>query len=207
MNPIPILFFILLVIITLQANQSHAGSVTNDNDLINKACDHALYKEFCKASLLSAPGSKQANLSGLDIIELKLALSNASNINQFINGLLKNTSNDPFVRQCLEDCSENYQDAIDQLNNSLAALGSERYNDVNTWVSAAMTDADSCEDGFKEKPGHVSPLTSRNTMFSHLCSNVLAITNVLAGIEPHDAIPPLMRKWTPDEYRDIGIKT
>ncbi|KAG7968450.1 hypothetical protein I3843_08G155400 [Carya illinoinensis] len=57
---------------------------------------------------------------------------------------------------------------------------SKKYSDVLTWVSAAMTNSGSCEDGLKEM-GKASPILSLSTTFSQLCSIVLALTNKLAG--------------------------
>ncbi|KAF2309922.1 hypothetical protein GH714_005649 [Hevea brasiliensis] len=87
---------------------------------------------------------------------------------------------DEFIQQCLSDCPEIYQDAIDQLKDSIVALDSKAFNDVNTWVTAAMTDVESCEDGFKEKPEIAPPLTDMDKRFSQLCSASSAITNLLA---------------------------
>ncbi|KAF8401431.1 hypothetical protein HHK36_012370 [Tetracentron sinense] len=101
----------------------------------------------------------------------------SQHINQFLE-----TETDPYVQQCLNDCSENYLDAIEQIDDSLAALDSKGYNDVNTWVTAAMSDAESCEQGFKDGASHVSVLHDKNAIFGQLCSNALAITNLLAGV-------------------------
>ncbi|RVW97864.1 hypothetical protein CK203_021174 [Vitis vinifera] len=71
--------------------------------------------------------------------------------------------------------------ALDRIEDSLKALESKGYNDVNTWVTAAMADAESCEEGFLDRPGHKSPLTGRSTIFNQLCSTALTITNFLSG--------------------------
>lgn len=174
-------FFLLPLTLFLTLNPSQVLSANETGiDLIRKTCDHTLYKSLCMSSLQSDPNSLKTDLKGLATIAINLAKANATDTSEQINKLF-NTTTDPFIQDCLTDCSENYADAVDQLGNSIAALDSKAYNDVNTWVTAAMTDADTCEEGFTAEPGHKLVLGDRNTVFSQLCSNVLAITNLLAG--------------------------
>ncbi|KAJ9185953.1 hypothetical protein P3X46_005521 [Hevea brasiliensis] len=164
-----ILFFFLLVL----AIPTHQTS-----DLVTKTCDQTLYKDLCNSALASAPESEVTDVQSLAKFALKMTSLNAVEIHKRIS-LLFNTSSDEFIKQCLTDCSEIYTDATDQLEDSMVALDFKSYNDVNTWVTAAMTDAQSCEDGFNEKSGIVSPLSDINKKFTQLCSISLAITNLL----------------------------
>uniref|UniRef100_A0A5B6YJ25 Putative pectinesterase inhibitor-like n=1 Tax=Davidia involucrata TaxID=16924 RepID=A0A5B6YJ25_DAVIN len=182
MNSVSSSFFVLLVILTLWPLQVYAADETNGNDLINKACERALFKDFCKSSLQSSPESKHASLNDLAKISLNLALSQGNAVHNHVKDLLSTTTPEPKLKQCLEDCSNNFEEAVDQLEDSIAALGSKGYSDVNTWVTAAMSDAESCQNGFQDQQIHNSPLTEKSTTFSKLCSNVLAITNQLAGM-------------------------
>ncbi|XP_062085430.1 pectinesterase inhibitor-like [Humulus lupulus] len=144
-------------------------------DLISDACSKALYKDLCEKTLRADPSSSGATVDGLAKIALKAASSSAKTIQGQITTLLR-TAKDKAVIAALNDCTENYDGANEQLGDSLKAMVAKHYSDVNTWVTAAMTDGDSCEDGFKSG---TSPLTQANTNFGHLCSNVLAITNQL----------------------------
>ncbi|KAK1308189.1 hypothetical protein QJS10_CPA09g00012 [Acorus calamus] len=89
------------------------------------------------------------------------------------------SSNDSYINQCLSDCLNEYSDAVNNLRQSSTALEEQSYMDANEFVSAAMTDSDTCEDAFGEKPGYESPLTERNDYFAKLCSNSLAIAKLL----------------------------
>ena len=171
MNPIS--FFCFVTILSLSFHQ--ISRVESSDDLITQTCSKTLYKDLCEKTLRADPGSNGANVEGLAKIALKAADSSAKTIEKQITNLLKTTS-DKSVKEALEDCSENYDAASEQLGDSLEALDAKHYADVNVWVTAAMTDADSCEDGFQSGS---SPLTKANTNLSHLCSNVLAITNQL----------------------------
>jgi pectinesterase inhibitor-like protein len=192
MNSISCFFFVLLltlwsyqILATIEVETptpttAKATAEPKGSDLIAKTCERTLYKDLCKASLYSITNSNQADLHGLAGLALKLAARNATNISKDITNLL-NKNSDPVMQQCLSDCSENYIDAIDQIRDSLAALDSKGYNDANTWVTAAMSDADSCEQGFDDQGAQESPLKANSTTFSQLCSNALAIINLLAG--------------------------
>ncbi|PON42638.1 Pectinesterase inhibitor domain containing protein [Parasponia andersonii] len=171
MNPISIFCFVTLLSFCFH----QIPLVESSDDLITQTCSKTLYKDLCEKTLRADPGSKGAKVEGLAKIALKAAASNAKTIQSQIASLLKTTS-DKQVKEALEDCSDNYDGASEQLSDSLGALEAKRYADVNVWVTAAMTDGDSCEEGFESG---TSPLTQANTNFGHLTSNVLAITNQL----------------------------
>ncbi|XP_058083890.1 pectinesterase inhibitor-like [Magnolia sinica] len=170
------LHFFLLLSLTF----SFVGPTFGDTELIQNTCKQTLYNDLCVSSLTSDPASSTADLPSLAIIALKLAYASALNMEKVIEDQSKVTT-DPFMQQCLSDCTENFLDAIDQVEDSISALDSKGYSDVNTWVTAAMADSESCEEEFKDQPGYQSPFTAQNEEFQKLCSNALAITNLLSG--------------------------
>ncbi|KAE8010266.1 hypothetical protein FH972_006651 [Carpinus fangiana] len=171
MNAISCSKVFLVLLVTLLPNQ-----ILADQKLIASACDKTLYKQLCTKTLQKDPEGRKATTSeALSKVALKHATSAATQIHDQVISLLKRSSGN---KQALKDCKENYEDALYQLGRSTTALASKRYNDVNTWVSAAMSDADSCDEGFNDVRAK-NPLGSEGTTFSHLCSIVLAITNQL----------------------------
>ncbi|KDP23455.1 hypothetical protein JCGZ_23288 [Jatropha curcas] len=157
-------FFLAMV------SSSHQASV-----LVTQSCQKTLYKDFC----LSALGSVQAtDLQSLTKAALNIESSKGTGILKLTADLIKKSS-DPVLKSALTDCSEDYDNALDEIKDSLRAIEAKSYGDVKTWVSAAMTYSGSCEDGFKEKPGLKSPLTTVNTEFNQLCSIILTFTNLL----------------------------
>ncbi|EXB56094.1 Putative invertase inhibitor [Morus notabilis] len=147
-------------------------------DLISQTCGQTRFKDLCEKTLRGDPGSKSADIHGLAKIALKATSTNAKVVQSQISKLQKSTT-DKYTLQALKDCAENYEGASEQLSDSLTVIESKHYADVNTWVTAAMSDSDSCEDGFK--PG-TSKLTALNNNFFQLCSNVLAIVNQAASV-------------------------
>ncbi|XP_077226937.1 putative invertase inhibitor [Tasmannia lanceolata] len=172
--------FLLLILLFTLSIPPNIIATKPGKDLIHETCKHTLYYDTCVASLQSSSESQTADLQGLASIALHAAADSAIETSNHIALLLNNTT-DSFIQQCLSDCSENYLDAIDQIEDSIAALDSKGYNDVNVWVTAAMSDSDTCEEGFKEQPGYKSMLTDNSAEFYKLCSNALAITKLLSA--------------------------
>ena len=64
--------------------------------------------------------------------------------------------NDLSSKQALQDCQELLSDAIDQLSASFRLPNREikaKIDDLRTWLSAALTDQDTCLDSLEETGG------------------------------------------------------
>ncbi|KAE8665110.1 putative Plant invertase/pectin methylesterase inhibitor superfamily protein [Hibiscus syriacus] len=91
----------------------------------------------------------------------------------------------------LQDCVEEISDSIDEIKRSVAEMDESggksfafRISDIQTWVSAALTDDDTCMDGFSENAidGVVKDkLRTAIKKVAHLTSISLAIVNRYAG--------------------------
>ncbi|XP_022970023.1 pectinesterase inhibitor 7-like [Cucurbita maxima] len=173
MKPISVAVAVL-VVVSLCSFQAQG-----DNELITKACSRTAYNDLCKAILQAAPNSNDADLYGLTQFALSIAAQNVSNIYQTIDKLQNDSSVDSFMDECLTDCLENYQDATDQIEDSVTALEFKAFNDVRTWVAAAMSDVATCDLGFKDKPGYQSPVHQMSAVFDQICSIVLTFNHCL----------------------------
>ncbi|KAK9131551.1 hypothetical protein Sjap_012038 [Stephania japonica] len=161
----------------------------NQNLFVSMACNHTIYTQVCLSSLNSDPRTQSATgMQGIAEIALDLSIAYGFDAIASVDKMKSNYSASNYVLGCLSDCLEEYSDAISNLQDSLEALKKKSYDTVNELVSGAMTDSDTCEDGFKEmaegredadQPDDMSPLTNTNHYFFQLCSNVLAITKLL----------------------------
>ncbi|PRQ18615.1 putative pectinesterase inhibitor domain-containing protein [Rosa chinensis] len=159
-------------------------------DIINQTCrkcadeSHVFSYDLCTTSLQAVPVSHVANLQGLALIAMELALNNASSTLQIIKNLLmSNESLDPFVVVCLKDCLQLYSDGITTLEDTEGAFLGEHYDNANICLSAVMEASSTCEEGFKEKEGEVlpSPLTNENYNLFQLCDIALCIGHLLTS--------------------------
>ena len=90
----------------------------------------------------------------------------------------------------MEDCVEELSDAVYELRMSIDEMGhAKRSNfgpmisDVQTWVSAAMTDENTCSDGFEGNGmnGNLKrAVRGRIVNIAQLTSNALALVNNFA---------------------------
>ncbi|MBA0878797.1 hypothetical protein Goshw_006716 [Gossypium schwendimanii] len=127
------------------------------------------------------PHSHCANdLRQLGKISITLLGRNVTSTRSHIKELLKNQKKmDPFVRSCLDDCFDLYSDAIPTTKQALQDYKAKHYDDANIDVSSVMDATTTCEDGFKEKEGVVSPLTKRNNDAFMLSAISLSIINMI----------------------------
>lgn len=150
---------------------------TNVTKLVTQVCAHTAHKGLCVDTLAADPISQGANQTGLALVALRVASQNASDITEHIKVSVNDASLAPAVQQGLSDCMDNYVDAAEQLDDSLAALLAGAHDDLNTWVNVAIADSDSCEKSIK---GFKTGMSKKNVMFRMLCENALAIAKAVA---------------------------
>ncbi|XP_009385649.2 pectinesterase inhibitor-like [Musa acuminata AAA Group] len=158
-----------------------SGLPDNSDDLIAATCNRTPYLDVCMSTLTSRRGSRTADLHGLAAISLDACIAHAKATLSYARSLSRHDgiANDTYASGCLADCLEEYGEAVDDLHESAGALRRGSYDTVNVLLAGAMTNSDTCESGFGEKPGLRSPLTERNQYFGKLCSNSIAITGLL----------------------------
>lgn len=93
----------------------------------------------------------------------------------------------------MKDCVEVLGDSVDELRRSIGEMGHLRtssfqltMSDVQTWVSAALTDENTCTDGFQETASATgadfkTAVRGRVVEVAQLTSNALALINQLAN--------------------------
>lgn len=93
----------------------------------------------------------------------------------------------------MRDCLEVLGDTVEELQKSIKEMGETKnkksfgfmMNDIQTWVSAALTDENTCMDGFggKAMDGKLKTIVRGKIVnVCHLTSNALALINSYASI-------------------------
>ncbi|XP_073147516.1 putative invertase inhibitor [Henckelia pumila] len=160
----------------------HAAKSQN---LIQSTCktssktDPNINYNFCTTSLQAAPASQCAALHGLGMISIRLVRYNVTDARCNIKQLLKNKKWDPYVRQCLNDCFDLYSDAIPTVKMAMKYYNSKRFDDANIQISSIMEAATTCEEGFGDKEGVLSPLTKRNNDTFQLSAVALSVMRII----------------------------
>ncbi|GFP81107.1 probable pectinesterase/pectinesterase inhibitor 61 [Phtheirospermum japonicum] len=160
---------------------------------ISRACGRTRYPNLCVDSLLDFPGA--AGASEKDLVHISV---NAT-LRRFGHALysaseISNLNMDPRVRSAFEDCLELLDDSVDLLSRSLTSVapggGASAAQDVMTWLSASLTNQDTCSEGFDELNGYVkSQMSGRLKDLSELVSNCLAIYAAAAGGGDFSGVP------------------
>ncbi|KAI4369962.1 hypothetical protein MLD38_018354 [Melastoma candidum] len=181
--PILTLFLVLVLLLSPSPTSSAPGDAAS---FLREACQRAsrgdpnLTYGFCLSSL--APGSEQASsIHDLVLVSIDHAVSNTTKIRSRIKTLLKGGvfAKDPYVEACLKDCLELYSGAKLDLQWAVRFLKEKDYGSANVELSAVMDASVTCEDGFGEREGKVSPLTAENRVFFQLSSICLALVTML----------------------------
>ncbi|PRQ41119.1 putative pectinesterase [Rosa chinensis] len=197
-NHLPLTSLSLLIFLFLLRSPPAVGfpspaPSTNDSDFIRTSCGTTLYPELCYSSLSRYANAVQSNPSQLAKVAIGVSLSNAKRMAAFVSNLSRHADygSDHRATAALHDCFSNFDDAVDQIRDSLrqmkslgSAPGSVRFqmSNVQTWMSAALTDQDTCTDGFQDVPdGSVkSDVVNKVEKVKKVTSNALALVNRVA---------------------------
>ncbi|RDX96428.1 Pectinesterase inhibitor 7, partial [Mucuna pruriens] len=173
-----------------------AGDDSGDTDFIRASCNTTLYPDLCFASLSRFASTVQRSPAGLARVAVAVALSKAHGAAAYLSHQTAVTADDDDsgVGAALHDCFANLEDAVDEIRGSLKQIrglrpeadsGSVRFglSNVLTWMSAALTDEETCTDGFEgvaEGPVKAN-VCDRVTRVKKFTSNALALVNGFAN--------------------------
>lgn len=153
-------------------------------DLVRSSCQHATFPKVCvhTLSLYQGPATTPRELAQAAI---KVSIARATNASQYLSGLQKEA--DRREKGALQDCASQIADSVDDLRKTLNELkelkrGTFRWqmSNAKTWVSAALTNEDTCLDGFKEIEGQVRSDIKRKVInVAKVTSNALYLINRL----------------------------
>ncbi|KAI4380823.1 hypothetical protein MLD38_006969 [Melastoma candidum] len=163
-----------------------------DNNLVRASCVHTLYPAVCLHTLSAYRGPTS---TPYDVARaaLKVSLTRARSLTVLLSS--KSHSHRPTSkkeRAALRDCTEMISSTVDELSGALNELkqlgnigvGREAFgwamSNAETWVSAALTDEDTCLEGFNEggvARGDVIRKKIRNV--AKVTSNALYMINKL----------------------------
>ncbi|CAK9318357.1 unnamed protein product [Citrullus colocynthis] len=183
------LLLLLLSILTIAAAARNSGA----SNFIKSKCSAATYPDLCVQSLSNFASTIQQNPRQLVQTALIVSLSRAQSARSFVWKLTKFSGLKPREHAALKDCMEEVGDTVDRLNKSVEELkrvsGSKKkdflwhISNVETWVSAAMTDENTCSDGFAGTAlnGRIkSSVRARIVDVTRVISNALSLINKYA---------------------------
>ncbi|KAG6753411.1 hypothetical protein POTOM_043479 [Populus tomentosa] len=184
-----LLTLLLCISTNVQLSLADTTSKTYTNYL-QTACNSTTYPQLCFKSLSSYTSTIKTNDLKLCKTALAVTLKAARNASSLVKALSKQKGLSKTEAGIVKDCIEEIGDAIDELNQSLKALGSLKGSDIEfqianikTWISAAITDEDTCTEGFEERnitDEVMIKIRKSIVNVARLTSNGLALINKLS---------------------------
>lgn len=147
-------FHCIFTIIT----ESVTFQTQNATNFIVTSCKTTLYPTICVQSLSTYANTIQLNEQELAHAALTVSLSKAKIASTFISKITRMKGLKPRELQASKDCSFNMNDCVYQLTRSIPELGQSgklasrrdeftwHVSNVQTWISAALTDQNTCLD-------------------------------------------------------------
>ncbi|KAJ0230414.1 pectinesterase/pectinesterase inhibitor 34 [Hirschfeldia incana] len=168
----------------VDSSQHVPGLARKPSHAISKACEPTRFPELCVDSLMNFPGSLAAS-SAKDLIHVTVNMT----LHHFSHALYSSSSftfldMPPRVRSAYDSCLELLDDSVDALSRALSSVlsvskGQTKPQDVMTWLSSALTNHDTCVEGFDGvggvDGGVKDQMTDALKNLSELVSNCLAI--------------------------------
>lgn len=179
------------VLVGVRGKASRNRITAKPTQAIARTCSKTQYPSLCVNSLLDFPGALTA--SDTDLIHISVNVT----LQKFGRALYTATdiSNLPMSaleRSAYEDCLELLDESVELLSRSLNSVsgGGGRAQDVQTWLSAALTNQDTCTEGLFDTNGHVkNQMSARLKNLSELVSNCLAIFAAANGDDDFSGVP------------------
>ncbi|KAL2335871.1 hypothetical protein Fmac_010317 [Flemingia macrophylla] len=130
---------------------------TTFRNYIVKSCNLSTYPSICYRSLSPYASKIEADPLRLCKVSLSLALAAANRASSSISKILSTKNLTGIAEQVVQDCLGNVKDSIGELKDSLDAMGhldgvdrKFQISNIKTWVSASITNTQTCSDGFDE---------------------------------------------------------
>ncbi|MCD7456981.1 hypothetical protein HAX54_033795 [Datura stramonium] len=180
-----ILHFLLLILpfSHFTSGKKPITSSSSTNNLVYTSCSNASYPKICIRTLSSF--STINTPKDLAKASLNVSISRANKASKFLKNLKVKSKRE---QGALIDCIEQIGDSIYELKRALFELKHlhkgigfrSQMSNLETWVSASLTNDDTCLDGFKEIDGKVRYDVKRKIAnVAKVTSNALYLINLL----------------------------
>lgn len=171
-----------------------------NTEYIKTSCETTIYPKLCYRSLSIYANKIKTSPEKLATTALNVTLKATKSTSRMVIKMSKIPGLIPKeTAAAMADCRELINDSVDELKQSIEEMGEIKnsnfeviMSDIQTWVSAALTDEDTCMDGLKGKPlkTYEETLLRRHVIkISHLTSNALALVNNYASAIANPASP------------------
>lgn len=188
------LFFLTTTMLNASSAAVAAGTSKRAINFIQASCKATTYPTVCVNSLTGYANSIQTSPRRLAETALTVTVSEAQSTKLFVSRLARFKGLKKREVQAIRDCVEEINDTVDRLTKSIhevkmcgSAKGRDQFwfhmSNAQTWTSAALTNANTCSDGFA---GRFMDGKIKNSVRAQIVnlgrgtSNALALINAFA---------------------------
>ncbi|XP_031107487.1 21 kDa protein-like [Ipomoea triloba] len=176
------------------SGRAESTAATVATSFIKTSCKATTYPDLCVTSLAAYGPTIKKSPQQLVQTALSVSLDRAQSTKGFVDKLCKFKGLKRREYGALKDCLDEMSDSVDRLSKSVRELknmGRARSQDfqwhisnAQTWISAALTDENTCTDGFAGRAlnGKIkASIRARVTNVAQVTSNALALINQFAS--------------------------
>ncbi|EXB54443.1 21 kDa protein [Morus notabilis] len=192
---------VMMINIPMITSTRPVGEHDTNTQFVKTSCGATSYPDLCFTTLSCHASQIKRSPKLLATAALSETLKTVRSASTAMSKLSKAKTRHgltPRDAEALSDCVEELRDSVEELQRSIEEMGvgfrkkenngtSEfglRMSDIETWVSAALTDEDTCVDGFSEKfmngsSGSAIKSNVRGHIMNvaHMTRNALALVN------------------------------
>ncbi|XP_043718086.1 pectinesterase inhibitor 7-like [Telopea speciosissima] len=187
---------LLCLFLSISSYMKTCSGQGDDMEFIKTSCGVTLYPDLCFQTLSAYATSVHGSPRRLAQVALKVSLRSDRSSSDRVVSLSKENEMSPREAAAVADCVEMIGDSMDELQQSLKEMkhlsGPDFYqklSNIQTWVSAALTNEDTCMDGFEGDAmnGNIKNII-RNCILNvaQLTSNALALINKLSSTQANE---------------------
>ncbi|CAI9092063.1 OLC1v1027210C1 [Oldenlandia corymbosa var. corymbosa] len=188
------LFVISLAHFCVTPSSARSLAGTTNTEFIRSSCSSTTYPRLCYSSLANQATVIRNDPNLLASAALSVSMNSARSTSSMMVKLAQSHGLTPREVGAMHDCVETLSDSVDLLRKSMGEMGQLRgskadfgllMSDIQTWVSAALTDDDTCTEGFAGKTmnGNTKLAVRRDIVnVAHLTSNALALINAYSSL-------------------------
>lgn len=174
------------------ASAARPVAETTSTEFIRTSCSATAYPVLCFSSLSSRASAIQQSPKLLAHAALSVSIDTARSTSADMVTISRGGKMTPREVGAMRDCMEELGDSVDRLSSSMTEMnqisGSNfglMMSDIQTWVSAALTDEDTCMEGFAGNSmngGVKTTVRGKIVNVAHVTSNALALINSYASL-------------------------
>ncbi|MBA0609197.1 hypothetical protein Godav_021301 [Gossypium davidsonii] len=189
-----IIFLLLSLLCIVCEARSPTAARSGASNFIKASCSATKYPSLCIQSLAAFAPSIQRSPRQLAQTALSVSLERAKSTQAFVSKMKKFRGLKRREYEGIKDCIEEMSESVDRLSKSVQELkymGQAKGQDflwhvsnVETWVSAALTDENTCVDGFAGRAldGKIkASIGARVINVAQVTSNALSLVNQFAS--------------------------